>query len=469
MGPQAAAAGVRFDAELLARYDVNGPRYTSYPTAPHFRPEFGESQYRDHARASNDEPIPRPLSLYVHVPFCASPCFYCGCTRVITRDRSMAALYLSRLVREIAQQGALFDRDRPVTQLHFGGGTPNFLATSQLAELMAALAGEFQLHGGPDREFSIEIDPRYADAALLDALGRLGFNRASLGVQDFDPEVQRAVNRIQPVKHTTEVVAAARAAGMGSVNLDLIYGLPRQTPDGFARTLETVIALRPERIALYGYAHLPQRFKGQRRIDARELPAPAQKLALLGLAIQAFGAAGYRYIGMDHFALPADPLVQAQAAGTLRRNFQGYSTHAECDLIGLGMSAIGRVGDCYAQNARDLAGYYAALDAGRLPIVRGVVLDDEDVLRSELIQSVMCHDGIDIPTIERRFGIRFSERFARELECLRALAADGLATVDDDAIRVTPSGRLLLRNIAMCFDAYLARPGAAPAGYSRVI
>ena len=348
---------IEFDAALLAHYDVVGPRYTSYPTAPSFRDNFGEFDYQAFARETNDDPIPRPLSLYVHVPFCESPCFYCGCTRLITRDHGSATRYLEHLEKEITLQSTLFDSDRSVVQLHLGGGTPNFLSATELTRLMASLARRFCLESGDERDFSIEIDPRFTAPGLMDTLALLGFNRVSLGVQDFDPAVQQAINRIQPEDQTRAVIAAARRAGMRSVNLDLIYGLPKQQPESFARTLETVVALRPDRVALYAYAHLPERFKAQRQILASDLPAPAVKLALLELAIRELTAAGYCYIGMDHFALPDDPLARALHAGTLHRNFQGYSTHGDCDLIGLGMSAIGHLDGCFAQNARDLAGY----------------------------------------------------------------------------------------------------------------
>lgn len=463
------AGTVEFDAELLARYDVVGPRYTSYPTAPNFREDFGEHEYRARARASNEDPIPRPLSLYVHVPFCESPCFYCGCTRLITRDHGNAARYLDQLEHEIALQGTLFDVDRTAVQLHLGGGTPNFLDESELERLVRALGSAFRLAPGGERDFSIEIDPRYAEPGTIANLARLGFNRVSFGVQDFDPAVQAAINRIQPAGRTRDCVQAAHDVGMRSVNLDLIYGLPRQRAETFARTLETVLGLRPERIALYAYAHLPERFKAQRQISARDLPAPAAKLALLGMAIEAFTAAGYRYIGMDHFALPDDPLARALDAGTLQRNFQGYSTHGECDLIGLGMSAIGRVDGCYAQNARDLPGYYHLIARGQLPIVRGYHLTDDDLLRAEVIQSVMCRNRIDFEPIEHNFGIRFDEYFGPELERLRQLEADGLVALDARGASVTPRGRLLMRIVAMAFDASFQRPAGAAPRYSRVI
>jgi oxygen-independent coproporphyrinogen-3 oxidase len=463
------APTVEFDAALLSRYDVTGPRYTSYPTAPSFHEDFGERAYRECAESTNEDPIPRPLSLYVHIPFCESPCFYCGCTRVITRDHGNAARYLDHLEREIALQGALFDADRTAVQLHLGGGTPNFLTRDELARLARAVRVAFRLDTSEERDFSIELDPRHVGPDDLAALAGFGFNRVSLGVQDFDPAVQRAINRVQPPSQTEDTVAAARAAGMRSVNLDLIYGLPRQDPDSFGATLERVVALRPERIALYAYAHVPERFKAQRQIDARDLPKPGTKLMLLGTAIRALTAAGYRYIGMDHFALPGDPLAKALDAGTLQRNFQGYSTHGQCDLVGLGVSAISHVDDCYAQNERGLPAYYEALGKGHLPVARGIALGEDDLLRAEIIQSVMCRSALDFDAIERRFGIRFEQRFARELTLLEGLAADGLITLGGRGFTVTPRGRLLLRVVAMAFDASFQRPGAQPRSFSRVI
>ena len=456
-----------FDPALIARYDVSGPRYTSYPTAPQFRRDFGELALRAAIRTSNEEPIPRPLSLYLHVPFCMSPCFYCGCNRVITRDVGKADRYLERLYREIELVAPLFDRDRPVRQLHFGGGTPNFLDLPRMRELMESLARHFSFSHESAREYGIEIDPRFADAAYMRGLGELGFNRVSVGIQDFDPAVQQAVNRIQSVAQTREVLEAGREAGFVSASVDLIYGLPKQTAAGFGRTLEEVIALAPDRVAVYGYAHLPDMFKAQRQIEAADLPDATTRLALFGLALERLSAAGYVYVGMDHFARADDELARAQRAGTLQRNFQGYSTHGDCDIIGLGVSAIGRIGDTYSQSARDLTGYYAALDAGRLPIARGLKLDEDDIIRRELIGELMCHGELDTAAFGLRHRLLFDEYFAQEMEHLRALAADGLVTLDAGTIRVTSRGRLLLRIIAMCFDAYLG--AETTPRYSRTI
>jgi oxygen-independent coproporphyrinogen III oxidase len=457
-----------FDPALIARYDVAGPRYTSYPTAPQFKADFDEVALRGVIRASNEEPIPRPLSLYVHVPFCMSPCFYCGCNRVITRDLTQADRYLERLYREIELIAPLFDRDRPVRQLHFGGGTPNFLDAAHMSELLESLARHFSFSHETDREYGIEIDPRFADGPYVRNLGELGFNRISVGIQDFDPVVQQAVNRIQSFEQTREVLDAARAASFRSASVDLIYGLPRQTVDGFSRTLEQVVALNPDRVAVYGYAHLPEMFKAQRQIAAAELPDASTRLALFGRALEFLSAAGYVYIGMDHFAKAGDELVQAQRTGTLQRNFQGYSTHGDCDIVGLGVSAIGRIGDSYSQNARDLIGYYAALDAGRLPVVRGLQLDEDDLIRRELINELMCHDSVDKQAFGARHRLVFDDYFVRERQRLAPLLADGLVREGPRELQVTSRGRLLLRIIAMCFDAYLGDETHAPR-YSRVI
>lgn len=460
-----------FDARLLRRYDRPGPRYTSYPTAPQFHTAFGEAAFREHALRSNGDLIPRQLSLYVHIPYCFSPCFYCGCTRIITRDLSKGRQYVERLVLEIERVAKLFDRDRDVVQLHLGGGTPNFLRPAELGELIDSLGRHFHFSSSADRDFSIELDPRSVQAGDIAALAVLGFNRASLGVQDFDAGVQRAVNRIQSVEQTLDVIDACRASGFRSVNVDLIYGLPKQSLEGFGRTLDIVLAPRPDRLAIYGYAHLPELFKAQRQIDAADLPDPKAKLDLLRLAIERLAAAGYRYIGMDHFALPSDDLARAQDAAGLHRNFMGYTTHADCDLIGLGVSAISHIGDSFSQNPRDLPSWEIALDEGRLPVWRGMHLNADDVLRADVIQQLMCRGDVDIATLEDRYEIRFSEYFADSLEKLEALRADGLVTADARRIAATSQGRMLLRIIAACFDRYLDQPQAAAGRprYSRVI
>ncbi len=457
------------DADLLRRYDKPGPRYTSYPTAPRFAAGFGDAQFRAEARQSNEDPIPRSLSLYAHVPFCFSPCFYCGCNRIITRDTRRGAVYLSRLVREIALVAPLFDRDREVVQLHLGGGTPNFLAAGQLGELMETFNRHFHFAPEKRRDFSIELDPRTVGAGDIEALAFMGFNRASLGVQDFDPAVQQAVNRIQSVEETLTVINDCRRHGFRSVNVDLIYGLPAQTPEGFGRTLDTVIQARPDRLAIYGYAHMPQLFKAQNRIHEALLPSPENKLALLQLAIEQLTVAGYRYIGMDHFALPGDALALAQENGSLHRNFMGYTTHADTDLVGVGVSSISHVGDSYSQNPRELPAWEAAIDAGRLPTWRGMHLDADDVLRADLIQQLMCNGAIDVPALEERHGIDFITYFSAEMQRLPPLVRDRLVTIEPNAIRATSRGRLLLRIIAACFDRYLHEAPAESVRYSKVI
>ena len=455
------ATAAAFDLDFLRRYDIAGPRYTSYPTAPQFHAGFGEAELAEAIAASNGDPIPRRLSLYVHVPYCLSPCFYCGCNRVITRDKSRAEPYLARLHREAELVSARFDRDREVIQLHFGGGTPNFLSPAQLHDTVDALRGMFRFSDSRDRDISIELDPRFVQPGDIAELARAGFNRASLGVQDFDREVQVAVNRIQGVGETRAVVDACREHGFRSVNLDLIYGLPRQTVAGFARTLETVLGMRPDRLAVYSYAHLPALFKPQKRLNADDLPAPETKLALLQLAVRTLSDAGYVYIGMDHFALPDDELALAQARGGLHRNFMGYTTHADSDLIGLGVSAISHIGDTFSQNPRTLPEWEAAVDAGRMPVWRGLQVSADDQLRGAVIQQLMCDGRIDKALFERRYDIDFDAHFDAALGRLAPLAADGLVQLAPGEIRATSRGRWLLRIIAMCFDAHL-HPAAAP-------
>jgi oxygen-independent coproporphyrinogen-3 oxidase len=416
---------------------------------------------------SNERTPGQPLSVYVHVPFCASPCFYCGCNRVITRSRDRAAAYVERLRKEIELQAELFSRTRPVDQLHFGGGTPTFLEIAELSALIDHLGQHFSLAAPADREYSIEIDPRTVTPASVRSLARLGFNRMSLGVQDFDPEVQAAVNRLQSKEQTLQVTEAAREAGVQSISYDLIYGLPRQTLEGFARTLDAVVDAKPDRLAVYAYAHMPRLFKAQRRIHDNELPTPDMRLRLLGLTVQRLTAAGYVYVGMDHFALPGDELVRAKRERTLHRNFQGYSTHADQDLIGLGVSAIGKVGDSYSQNFKSLPDYYAAIDAGHLPVQRGVMLAEDDRIRRAVIQELMCHELIDCAAIGRRFGIDFKRYFSPELERLQELQALGLTYVKNGCIGLTLAGRLLMRTVAMVFDAYsVQRPAET---FSKVV
>ncbi|WP_342316855.1 oxygen-independent coproporphyrinogen III oxidase [Lysobacter sp. FW306-1B-D06B] len=461
---------VVFDPELLRRYDRPGPRYTSYPAAPQFKPGFGEAQLRQAAAASNGDPIPRPLSLYVHVPFCASPCFYCGCNRIISRDKARGETYLTRLYREIGLASAMFDRDREVVQLHFGGGTPNFLSAEQLAEAVDVVRHHFRFAARGRRECSIELDPRFVDEAYVRELAAAGFDRASLGVQDFDPDVQQAVNRIQGVEETLRIIDACRTHGFRSVNVDLIYGLPRQTMAGFDRTLDITLRARPDRLAIYSYAHLPTLFRPQRQINEADLPTPQAKLALLQQAIERLGEAGYVHIGMDHFALPGDDLALAQRRGELHRNFMGYTTCADSDLLGLGVSAISHVGSSFSQNPRDLPSWERAIDEGRMPVWRGMQLDDDDVIRADVIQQLMCLGEIDVTATERRHVMDFGVYFAQALAKLKPLEEDGLVEVGPHCIRATERGRLLLRVLASCFDRYLAAPpGERPAPFSRMV
>lgn len=384
-------------------------------------------------------------------------CFYCGCNKVATKNRAHARPYLERLKRELALQAACFDTARPVSQLHWGGGTPTFLSHDEMTELMTATRRHFTLSPDSAGEFSIEVDPREASAKTIVHLRNLGFNRLSLGVQDFDPLVQQAINRIQPLEMTASVMRAARATGFHSIGVDLIYGLPHQTVDSFSRTLDTMLALAPDRLSVFGYAHMPQLFKMQRRMDATALPSPAVRLAILRLVVERLTSAGYVYIGMDHFALPTDELARAQAQRSLHRNFQGYSTRAECDLIGFGASSIGKVGDVYAQNAKDLPDYGTAIDAGRLAIARGVRLTADDRLRRDVITELMCNLELRFDEFEAVYGIRFADTFAQELERLRSFEQDGLVSIRNGRLEVLMAGRMLVRNIAMVFDRYLGQ------------
>jgi len=448
-----------FDTDLLARYDHPGPRYTSYPTAPQFVSSFGEQALREQARRSNEGPGARALSLYLHIPFCQSPCFYCGCNRVITRESSKGEIYLRHLEREIALAAPLFDQGRKAVQLHLGGGTPNFLRPAQIESLLATLSNHFNLSDASEGDFSIELDPRFIGIGDIEQLARMGFNRASFGVQDFAPQVQGAINRVQSIEQTLSAISDCRKHQFRSVNVDLIYGLPKQTAPGFAQTLDTLLTVRPDRFAVYGYAHMPHLFKAQRQIAGTDLPDAATKLQLLQLAIEKLAAAGYCYIGMDHFALPEDELSRAQENGRLHRNFMGYTTHADCDLVGFGVSAISHIGNSFSQNLRELRDWEAALDAGHLPLWRGMVLSSDDQVRADVIQQLMCRGRIDIGIIERRHGIDFLSYFSEALHRLHPLVTDGLVSIVGSIISVTPRGRLLVRAVAMCFDRYLANTG----------
>lgn len=456
-------AGVAFAPELIRRYGGPAPRYTSYPTALQFTPQFGEDDLRAAIDAGDDaSPASPPLSAYLHIPFCNSPCYYCGCTRVITRQPEVIEAYVRRLIAEIGLQARLFGRRRKILQLHLGGGTPTTLDGKQFGRIMGALDRHFGLSSSPRREYSIEIDPRTLDDETMPSLAALGFNRVSFGVQDFDAAVQQSINRIQPTWQTWRAIEQARSAGFASVSLDLIYGLPRQTPDSFRHTLDQVVEAVPDRIAVYAYAHMPQLFRAQRQIALADLATPETRLKLLQLSIEHLTAAGYVYIGMDHFARPDDELARALEDGTLQRNFQGYSTLGGCDLLALGMSAISHIGGCYSQNTKDLKAYARAIDAGHLPVVRGLRLTDEDELRRGVIEDLMCRGEVDIAAVERAHGIRFAEHFADELHDLDGLARDGLVTRDEQRIRVSPAGRLLIRRVAQAFDAY-TRPASTVA------
>lgn len=460
----AATATPRFDAQLLSRYDINGPRYTSYPTALQFHEDFGASDYA--RAAAQSKRSGKPLSLYVHVPFCDTVCFYCACTKVVTNNRAHADAYVERLHAEIARQASLLGAGRSLAQMHWGGGTPTFLSLEQIASLVDTISRHFVLAPDDSAEYAIEIDPRSAGPASIRALRSLGFNRLSIGVQDFDPRVQQAIHRVRPRALVEAALDAARGCGIRSVNFDLIYGLPHQTVESVSKTLDAVIEMSPERLSVFSYAHLPQQFKMQRCLPD-DLPAGPEKLALLQTIIARLTAAGYVYIGMDHFARPDDELAIAQVAGTLHRNFQGYSTRGDCDLIGVGMSSIGRVGDSYAQNAKTLKTYYEAIDAGGLAITRGVRLNDDDRLRREVISRLMCHMSLDFEAIEQAYGIDFVAYFAAELGELADLAADGLVAIDARGIRVLPAGRLLVRVVAQVFDSY--RRSAANARCAKVM
>lgn len=461
-------AATPFDAALYRKYDMPGPRYTSYPTAPHFRSDFGEAAYRASAAASNERLIPRSLSLYVHIPFCESLCYYCACSKIITRRPEKAAVYLDYLERELALQGELFDADRLVTQLHLGGGTPTYLDDAQLRRLVHAVGRYFPVAPERAREFSVEVDPRALGPETISVLRDLGMNRISLGVQDVDPTVQRAINRIQPAEQVEDTIRQARRSGFRSINLDLIYGLPHQTLAGFDATLDAVLGWRPERLSVYNYAHLPSRVKAQKLIRNEDLPSPEEKLQILRHTVERLTDAGYRFIGMDHFALPDDGLARAMDDGSLQRNFQGYSTHGDCDLVALGVSGIGMVGDAYSQNSGHLNAYYRALEAGRLPVQRGYRLDGDDLLRRALIEAIMCRSTILFEPFEVAFDIDFRDDFGRELEMLAPMEADGLLQRYPDRIEIRPVGRLLLRNIAMIFDAHLGREQVV-VQYSRTV
>lgn len=480
---------IQFDLEKIQRYDKAGPRYTSYPTAVAFIPEFTESDYKLKAEHSNlvvnavndtatssQTLLSTPLSLYFHIPFCDTICFYCACNKIATKDYSKTDTYLEYLFKEMDIQSQLYDSTRIVEQLHWGGGTPTFLNHDQIRALMDYTRQSFNLfdsvgHGGVNSDlgdYSIEIDPRSVSSETIKVLREVGFNRFSLGVQDIDDAVQKAVNRIQPIEQTQAIIDACRDNNAKSISIDLIYGLPLQTVDGFATTLQRIIEISPDRISLFNYAHLPHLFKPQRRINESELPQAEEKLEILQQSIEALVEAGYNYIGMDHFAKPDDELSVAQDKGELHRNFQGYTTHANCDLVAMGVSAISSVNNSYSQNEKGLEGYYKALDVEQLPIIRGYALTDDDLLRRTVIQQLSCHFKLDFKPIELRYSISFNAYFATELDELKALEQDGLLILGEESLQVSSSGRLLIRTICMVFDYHL-RTQQSEQRFSKVI
>ena len=441
--------------ELLARFDVPGPRYTSYPTADRFAEAFGEADYVQALQQRQSGTLGKqpPLSLYVHIPFCESLCYYCACNKIITQHKERAAEYLRYLRKEVELHTRHLGRGQAVSQLHLGGGTPTFISDEELRQLMALLREHFKFV--PGGEYSVEVDPRTVDEQRLAVLAELGFNRLSFGVQDFDPAVQKVVHRIQPADQVFALVEASRRLGFESVNVDLIYGLPLQTPESFDRTLAQVNRLRPDRIALYAYAHLPERFKPQRRIHVEDLPAGAAKVAMLSRSLDALTEAGYVYIGMDHFALPDDALAVAKRQGRLHRNFQGYSTQADCDLIALGVSSIGRIGSTYSQNAKTMEAYVDLLDQGHLPVVRGLALTRDDLIRRSVIMALMCQGHLQYEAINLAWLVDFKTLFAQELTQLEAMQAQGLVQLSESGIQVTAMGWFFVRGVAMVFDRYV--------------
>lgn len=451
-----------FDADLIRRFDVNGPRYTSYPTADQFHSRFTHDDVERHLRHVARD---KPLSLYFHLPFCNTICYYCACNKIITKDHGRSAKYLKYLDKELALTQVALGGRLPVSQLHWGGGTPTFLSHDEMQHLMQLTHTHFDLQ--PNGEYSIEVDPRKVDRETVALLATLGFNRMSIGVQDFDVKVQTAINRLQSEAETRLVMDAAREHGFVSISMDLIYGLPHQTVEGFNVTLDKVLQMSPDRLSIYNYAHLPHAFKPQRRIAEDTLPSPEQRLDILALAIDKLCAAGYVYIGMDHFAKPNDELALAQQHGQLHRNFQGYSTQADCDMLAFGVSSISKLASCYYQNSKTLDDYYDALDQQRLPIARGVLLTADDALRREIIQSLMCDFKLNIPAFEQEHQIAFKQYFAAEWLKLQMLAQDGLIQLSPDAIIVQKAGRMLVRVVAMVFDAYLAQRSTQ--GFSKVL
>jgi oxygen-independent coproporphyrinogen III oxidase len=452
------STAIQFDPVLIGKMTQQGPRYTSYPTADRFNGSFQMGDYLHAVSQIRTSGARNPLSLYIHIPFCESLCYYCGCNKIITRNHDKADTYLVYLKQEVDMQAALFSGMNRVEQLHFGGGTPTFLSDAQMGDLVKHLRRSFTFSSDAEGEFSIEIDPRTVDPERVHSLRAQGFNRISLGVQDFDEDVQKAVNRIQPEELTLRAISAARDARFKSISIDLIYGLPKQTVMTMSQTLSKVIAADPDRISIYNYAHMPHLFKSQRLIADDDIPSAQAKLDMLALCIRRLTDAGYVYIGMDHFAKPDDELAIAQRQGRLHRNFQGYSTHAGAEMVSCGVSAISAVGSTYSQNEKSLEHYYERIERGELPIARGLKLSNDDLLRRMVIQMLMCNFELSMKAFELAYPISFSTYFFKEIEKLRELEADGLLSIDDDWLTVTPKGRFLVRNICMAFDRYLGMP-----------
>lgn len=456
---------IEFSEELIRKFDKPGPRYTSYPTADRFNAAFSDQTYQTYLAQRSERTDNPPLSVYLHLPFCESLCYFCACNKIITQDHGRVTEYLRYLDKEMAMVASHLGPDRKTVQLHLGGGTPTFFNADELRQLMAMVRKHFTFT--PDAELGVEIDPRTVRDGTLSMLAELGFNRNSFGVQDFDPAVQQSVNRIQPFEMVERAVSESRKANFQSSNADLIYGLPKQTIESFSRTLDSLIKLAPDRIALYNYAHLPSRFKAQRLIVAEDLPSAEDRLQIFMMSTRRLLDAGYVYIGLDHFSRPEEELNKARLDGSLHRNFQGYTTRAECDLIGFGVSAIGKVGNSYSQSVRSVTAYYEALDAGRLPVEKGFELSKDDLLRRQIIMTLMCSAPLDIDAINRQYDIDFHRYFAHEMDNLRQYEDAGLITIDPSAIRVTTKGRLFVRAVGMTFDKYLGQPTTST--YSKLI
>ena len=459
---------VIISGDLIKKYDFSGPRYTSYPTAVQFTENFKLLDYKRCVHDTNSELIPRSLSLYIHLPFCDTVCYYCACNKIITKNKQHAKPYLENLHKEIKYQGKIFDGDRVVEQLHWGGGTPTFISHQQMYDLMGVIRENFKLSDNGQEEYSIEIDPRTLEEDTLSVLRRIGFNKISFGVQDFNQEVQKAVNRIQSYEETKNAIETARENNFCTINIDLIYGLPLQTESSFTDTIERVIELSPERISVYNYAHLPHLFKTQKQIREGDLPSTNEKLRIIQQAIRMLTEAGYVYIGMDHFSKPDDELAIAQKNGNLYRNFQGYSTHANCDVVGMGITSISKIGDCYSQNVKTLDEYDEIISRGKIPVLRGYMLDTDDLLRREIIARLICHFRLEFDQIEELYINDFNRYFFNEMKEIKSMENDGLLSVDNEKIEVSRTGRFFIRNICSVFDKYFNR-GYRNTQFSRMV